>query len=254
MKLYTDFALKYRPLRDNMQIEWSKFEREVNDNVFGDYLFLSKVSIPGYTINLGKFSCPSKLFFNIEPLWEKDMENKQINIITLMNQIKTSLEKKLKGLYGNAVPSISSGHFLLHMIVADVLESKYSNEEIMTEQMIMDCIICIGRTVGRKGNIYAEWVFSSVVLTIEDFLKFRQITKNMIQLDDDMLSRSYHYKIRTELIASGMKYNEETNEILFESSKLKIPHIIHPENSEINFNHLKKCVQELYIIFKKKFK
>jgi hypothetical protein len=49
-----------------------------------------------------------------------------------------------------------------------------------------------------------------------------------------------------------MEYDEETNEVLFEPSKLKIPHMIQPENSNINFNELKNKVQELYIASKQR--
>ncbi|CAF4600554.1 unnamed protein product, partial [Rotaria sp. Silwood2] len=251
MKLYTDFALKYRPLRDNMQIEWSKFEKKVNEDVFGHYHTMSLSVIPGYTINLGRFSCPSKLFFNTEPLWRQDIENKRINITTLMNEIKVNLDNKLKEYYGNAIPNTSSAHCLLHNTVATVLENKYANDELMNEQMIMDCMIHIGQTAGRKGNIYADYIFPYVVLIIEHYLKFRKITKNMTKPNDEELSRSYQYKIITELVASGMEYDESTNEVLFESSKLKIPHMITLDNSKIDFDNLKKRVQELYIVSRK---
>lgn len=246
MKLYTDFSLKHRPLRDNMQIEWSQFGKQVNENVFGNYHPMITLVIPAYAINLGKFSCPSKLFFNTEPLWRKNMENKRISIATLLDYIKEKLDNKLREQYGNIVPSTTSAHFLLHLTVADVLESKYSNEEIISEQMIMDCMIQIGRTAGRKGNIYADNVFPCVVLTIEDYLKFRKTTKNNIHSDENV-TRSYQHKIITELVASGMEYNQITNEVLFEPSKLKVPHMIQLESSEIDFNDLRRRVQELYI-------
>jgi hypothetical protein len=252
MKLYTDFALKHRPIRDNMQIEWSEFAEKVNENVFGNYHSMSETSIPGYAINLGKFSCPSKFFFRTEPLWRKNMENRRIHITTLMNEIKTNLDQKLEDFYGNVTPNSSSAHFLLHLTVANVLENnKYSNEEIINEQMIMDCMISIGRTAGRKGNIYADTVFPFIVLTIEDYLKLRKTTKNMIQVNDENLSRSYQYKIITELVASGMKYDETTNEVFFEPSKFKIPHMIQFKSNKINFDDLKKRVQELYITSQK---
>jgi hypothetical protein len=253
MKIYTGFALKHQPFRDNMQIKWPEFEKKVNENVFGNYHSVSISAIPGYAINLGKFSCPSKLFFNTEPLWKKSMENRRINITTLMHHIKTNLDEKLEYLYGNIVPNSTSGHILLHLTVANVLErNKYSNEEIINEQMIIDCMIRIGQTAGRKGNIYDERVFPSVVLTIDDYLKFRKITKNMIRGSNGNLSRSYEYKIITELGASGMEYDKTTNEVLFEPSKLKIPHMIQLESSEINFNYLRKRVQELYMNSKTK--
>ncbi|CAF1345759.1 unnamed protein product [Rotaria sordida] len=251
MKLYTDFALKHRPFRDNMQIEWSEFEKKVNEDVFGHYHSMSVSVIPDYAINLGQFSCPSKLFFNTEPLWRQDIENKRINVTKLMNEIKINLDNKLKDYYGNAIPNTSSAHCLLHRIVADVLENKYPYDELMNEQMIIDCIIHIGRTAGRKGNIYADYVFPYIVLTIEHYLKFRKTTKNMTKPNDDALSRSYQYKIIAELVASGMEFNENTNEVLFEPSKLKIPHMIKLDDSKIDFNDLKKHIQELYIALRK---
>jgi hypothetical protein len=169
-----------------------------------------------------------------------------------MEQIKFNLDDELKHLYGNAVPNQSSGHTLLHRFVAEILENTYENEDIINEEMIMNCMIRIGQTAGRKGNIYADYVFPAVVITIEDYLKFRKTTKNRIQVHNEKLSRSYEYKILTELIANGMEYDEETNEVLFEPSKLKVPHMIQPENSNINFNELKEKVQELYIASKQR--
>ncbi|CAF1382356.1 unnamed protein product, partial [Rotaria sordida] len=250
MKLYTNFTLKYQSVRENMQIEWSNFEKKVNENVFGYYHSKVATAIAGYAINLGKFSCSSKLFFNTEPLWRHDIDNKRINITILMNEIKENFNNKMKDYYGNVEPNNSSAHFLLHKTVANVLETKYSNDELINDYMIMDCMIDIGQTAGRRGNIYADDVFLKIVLTIEHYLKFRKTTKNMMKIDNEILSRSYEYKIRAELIASGMEYDENTNEILFESSKLKIPHMIELDKNKINFNQLKKRVQELYIASK----
>ncbi|CAM4902989.1 unnamed protein product [Rotaria socialis] len=247
MKLYADFALKHQPLRDNMQIEWYKFEKMANENVFGHYHALPMSSFPGYAINLGRFSCPSKLFFNAEPLWTKDIENKRINITTVMNQIKQSLDRKLHDHYGNAVPNSSSAHCLLHSTVAEILEDKYPHDESINDYMILDCMIHIGRTAGRKGNIYGDHIFPCVILTIEHYLIFRRTTKNMAKLDDERLSRSYQYKTKAELIASGMEYDEDKNEILFEPSKLKTPHVIQFDTSNIDFNVIRKRVQQLYI-------
>ncbi|CAF2885334.1 unnamed protein product, partial [Rotaria sp. Silwood2] len=47
-----------------------------------------------------------------------------------------------------------------------------------------------------------------------------------------------------------MEYDENTNEILFESSKLTIPHMIELDKNKFNFNVLKKRVQELYMASK----
>ncbi|CAF1491639.1 unnamed protein product [Rotaria sp. Silwood1] len=250
MKLYTNFTLKYREIRENMQIKWLEFEKKVNKNVFGYYHSKSETAIAGYAINLGKFSCSSKLFFNTEPLWQNDINNKRINITILMNDIKENFNNKMKNYYGNVEPNNSSAHFLLHKTVANIIETKYFNDELINEYMIMDCMIDIGQTAGRKGNIYADDVFLKIVLTIEHYLKFRKTTKNMIKIDDEILSRSYEYKIRTELIANGMEYDENTNEILFESSKLKIPYMIKLDKNKFNFNELKKRVQKLYITSK----
>ncbi|CAF0945235.1 unnamed protein product [Rotaria sp. Silwood1] len=122
----------------------------------------------------------------------------------------------MKDYYGNIEPNNSSAHFLLHMTAADVLATKYPNHELMNEQMIMGFMIDIGRTAGRKGNIYTDDVLLKVILTIEHYLKFHKTTKNVIKTDDEMLSRSYEHKIRAELIASGMEYDENTNEVLIE--------------------------------------
>ncbi|CAF5144924.1 unnamed protein product [Rotaria sp. Silwood1] len=61
--------------------------------------------------------------------------------------------------------------------------------------MIMGFMIDIGRTAGRKGNIYADDVLLKIILTVEHYLKFHKTTKNMIKTDDEMLSRSYEHQI-----------------------------------------------------------
>lgn len=246
MKLYTDLARKYRPLRENMHIEWSEFESEVNENVFGNYYPEPLSYFPGYAINLGPFSCPSKLFFHTKPLWGKSMENKRVNVGTLMAQVQENLKTELVVHYGSVVPDTRSAHCLLHRTVAHVLGTNYFNEDEISDQMIIDCMVRLGRTAGRKGNIYADHVFRSVVLTIEDYLEFRRTTKNMLEPDNENVSRSYEYKVRTELIASGMEYDASTNEVFFEPAKLKVPRVIQLESNSIDFDDLKRRVQKIY--------
>ncbi|UJR07771.1 hypothetical protein I4U23_012054 [Adineta vaga] len=251
MKLYTDFVLKHRSFRDNMQISWSKLTEDVNIQVFGNYHSVSELIIPAYAINLGRFSCPSKLFFNRESLWNTDVENKRINVTTLMNQLKINLDSKLKKSYGSSTPNHTSAHFTLHAIVAEILEEMHPNQEKMTDDMIMNCMIRIGKTAGRKGNIYADIVFQVAVITIEDYLKFRQTTINRIQIDHDQISRSYQHKVLSELIANGMEYDELTNEVLFDPSKLKAPTVFEIKTIEKNFDEMRKRIQELYITTRK---
>ncbi|CAF0945274.1 unnamed protein product [Rotaria sp. Silwood1] len=47
-----------------------------------------------------------------------------------------------------------------------------------------------------------------------------------------------------------MEYDENTNEVLIESSKLKTPHMIELDKDKINFNELKKRIQEHYMALK----
>ncbi|CAF1561908.1 unnamed protein product, partial [Rotaria sp. Silwood1] len=110
----------------------------------------------------------------------------------------------------------------------------------------MDCMIKIGQTAGRKGNIYSEYVFPLVVLTIEDYLKFRKTTTNMAIVGNTMKTRFYEYKVLAELLTSGMNYNETTNEIDFDESRLKVPRITDLPESKFDLNDLKREVQELY--------
>ncbi|CAF1527342.1 unnamed protein product [Rotaria sp. Silwood1] len=247
MKLYTDFALKYREVRENMQIQWPDLIKMVDKHVFGTYHSPSKILLTSYAINLGRFSCPSKLFFFTEPLWDMNMNNQRINLTTLANQLKAKLDQKLTEWYGNSTPNASSAHTMLHSIVASVLEEYHdTNAETITAPMIMDCMIKIGQTAGRKGNIYSEHVFPLVVLTIEDYLKFRKTTPNMTIASNNMKSRSYEYKVLAELLTIGMNYDKITNEIDFDESRLKVPRIINLTESKLDFNDLKREVQELY--------
>ncbi len=41
-------------------------------------------------------------------------------------------------------------------------------------------MIHIGRNTGNKGDIYADYIFPSVVSTIKDYLKLRKTTKNLV--------------------------------------------------------------------------
>ncbi|CAF4784350.1 unnamed protein product [Rotaria sp. Silwood1] len=61
MKLNTEFALKYQLFRDNMQMLWSKFQKKVNEDLFGHYHSIHASIIPEYAINLERFSCPINL-------------------------------------------------------------------------------------------------------------------------------------------------------------------------------------------------
>ncbi|CAF1217126.1 unnamed protein product [Rotaria sp. Silwood1] len=246
MKLYTDFALKYREVCQNMQIQWSDLIKMVDKDVFDNYHSPSKILLASYAINLGRFSCPSKLFFFTEPLWNTNVNNQRINLTTLGNQLKTKLDQKLTEWYGNSTLVSSSAHTILHSIVASVVEEHYTNTETITAQMIMDCMVKIGQTANRKDNIYSENAFPLVVLTIEDYLKFRKITTNMAIVGNNMKSRSYEYKVLAELLASGMKYDETTSEIDFDESRLKLPRIIDLTESKLDLNDLKREVQELY--------
>ena len=103
------------------------------------------------------------------------------------------------------------------------------------------------KTGGRAGNIYAPAVFVFVVLTIEDYLKFRRRMPNMFRSENENLSRSYQYKVLSELLAGGMEYDSETNEVHFQPSKLITPTIIAlPENLR-EFDALKQRVQQCYL-------
>ena len=254
MKIYTDFCLKHRPLRDNMQINWSEFVDTVNQTVFGNYHSCSLTSIPGYAIYVGKFSCPSKLFFFTEPLWDSSIDQKLIHISTLMDRIKDNLDVKLNVFFGNSTPNSSSAHFCLHSTVASILEDRYPNANEINEEIIMNCLIELGRTAGRKGNIYADITFPSLVLTIDHFLKFRRTNRNRFAANDENTSRSYQHKILSELIACGMEYNEETKQIRFESEKLQAPKMLDLKTNQFDFDQLKKSVQKLYMDSKAKAK
>lgn len=247
-KLYNDICLKHRLFRDNMKIEWSEFEQMVNKELFPTTHVKPSPFIPGYAVNLGRFSCPSKLFFNNEPLWDENIKDTRINATTLMEQLKTNLHKILNDRYGSRVPDEFSSHFLLHRIIADIIETHYPNEEVINEEMVIDCMLKL-RESGeqKKGNVHANYIFTCVALTIEDYLRFRKTTKNMLIPDKIRKSCTYEYKMRAELISSGMTYDENTNEILFEPSKLKVPHIIDIDNPEKDLNDFKQRVRKLYI-------
>lgn len=250
MKIYNDFTLKYQQFRRNMYIEWSTLEKQVDQTLFGHFFSSPGSKCLGFAINLGRYSSPSKLFFYTEPLWTEDMQNKRINIATLTNQIKRILDGKMVNYYGNSIPTTRSAHFLLHSTIARVLEDKYPHEELMNDHMIMDCMVQIGQTAGRKGNIYTKDIFPQVVLAIENYLTFRRTMQNMAKPDNEMLSRSFQYKLLVELISNGMEYDENSNEVLFEPSKLKPPQINYLDKSTINFDELRKRVQELYLASK----
>ncbi|CAF1092901.1 unnamed protein product [Adineta ricciae] len=254
MKLYTDFAIKYRALREKMEIQWPELKKLVNGKVFGNYHTPLKTMVPSYAINLGRFSCPSKLFFGMEPLWDKDVENKRIDLRTLIDQVKQNFDHKLRQFYGSCTPNQTSGHFLLHSIVAQVLEDIHPNETTISEEMIMNCMIHLGHTAGRKGNIYADYVFPYVVVTIEDYLRLRQTTINRSHVDQDQLSRSYEYKFLSELLANGLEYDESTKEVLFDPSRLQVPHALDITGNKTNFHELRQRVQQLYIESRERMK
>ncbi|CAF0804459.1 unnamed protein product [Didymodactylos carnosus] len=244
MKLYTAFALQHKMIRD-MNVDWNAATKSATENVFRNSHKLSKILIPAYAINLGRFSCPSKFFFHTKPLWSSSVENKRVNITALMNEVKTNLDKELKEANGSVAPNNQSAHFPLHLIVAEVLTEKYANVDNITDEMVMDCMVRMARTAGKKGNIYAEYVFNGVAVTIVDYLKFRKETKNWAT-SNELECRSYQYKVIAELKSCGMDYNENTEEVLFKPSLFKVPHMLDVYNSDIDLIDLKKRVQDLY--------
>jgi hypothetical protein len=67
-------------------------------------------------------------------------------------------------------------------------------------------MIHIGRNAGNKENIYTDYIFPSVVSTIKDYLKLLKTTKNLVKVNDEILSGKYGHKMIIELVASGMEY------------------------------------------------
>ena len=246
MKLYTEFARQHQHMRGPMRIEWSSLEQQVNQTVFAHCVTPLDYVIPAYAINLGAHSSPSKFFFRDVPLWSKEVENTRINLTLLMNQVKVNLDAKLREYYGVCVPKRSSGHFPVHTTVAQVIESGYPNDDEINERMVLDCLMHIVRTAGRKGNIYDPNVFQCVVLVIEDYLIFRRSTQNMSVAGREYLSRSYYHKVLAELVASGMVYDYAMDVVLFEPAKLKVPRVIRLGSSQKDLHELRKRVEELY--------
>ena len=251
MKLFADFALKHSAVRETMEIDWEALTKQVDEQVFGLYHSPREQIIPPFAINLGPWSCPSKLFFLDEPLWSEHQANKRITLAVLMNTLKTNLDDRMTEFFGSAVPNQSSARFALHRVVADVLESLYPTDDDLHEEMIVNCLLQLSRKEGRAGNIYATKVFSVVVLAIEDYLKFRRRTKSFIRSNNENLSRSYKHKVLSELLANGMEYDPCANEVFFQPSKLVIPQLIVVDDISRNFNALKQRVQQCYIDRKK---
>ena len=247
MKLFTDFSLNYQPVRETMEIDWEELRRQVNDKLFGTYHYWTERRIPSFAINLGPWSCPSKLFFLTEPLWGEDQVNQRIALPVLMNTLKVNVNRRLLEVFGSSTPNRFSAHFPLHRVVADVLESLYPTEDNLQDEMIMECLIRLSRTRGRTGNIYAPEAFSAVVLTIEDYLTFRRRTQSFFRSDNENLSRSYKYKVLSELLANGMEYDSSTDEVFFQPSKLVIPQFVVVDDAERDFNPLKQRVQQCYL-------
>ena len=160
-----------------MNAQWIETAKMVNTSVFENYHELVNTIVPEYTLNLGKYSCPSKLFFCTKPLWDKMNENQRVPVSVLSKQLIDNLHQELCRKYGNAVPDRSTAHFSVHSTVAGVIEDNYTNAETMTDEMIVDCLVEPSRTDGKKGNIYGDTVFPAVVLAIQDYLRFRKAAK-----------------------------------------------------------------------------
>lgn len=247
MRLYTDFALQHGWFRGDMIVDWQRITQAINNAVFGNHHQVPDSRVSSFVINLGKFSCSSKLFFYDEPLWTDAQSHRWIPLSTLMNELRTNLERKMRACFGSATPNQSSGHFILHLLVAEVLEELYPNEDVINDEMIMNCMIRVGRTAGRKGDIYVDTVFPCVVIAVEDYLQFRRATESRLRANDEQLSRSFEYKVLCELLASGMQYNESTREVRFEPERLKPPHVFTVKNDTRDFCLWKERVQQCYV-------
>ena len=250
MKLFIEFALKHRPLRDQLDLNWNEINAEVNGKLFGQYHPISEMISPSYSINLGRYSCPSKLFFAREPLWRKEIEYTRISLQTFVDQIKETLDERLKNTYGSVNPNQHSGHVSIHLIVAEIVENQYPQVDQMNEEMIRDCLLRLSRTRGHAGNMYSNTIFLEIVLLIDDYLKFRRQTKNMSVDQHDMITRSYRHKVFSELSSAGVIFDSMEENFLFEPSKFSPPRLLRPEETSFDFQSLKQRVQQSYLSMK----
>lgn len=220
LTVYTNLMNNEKTFRNLNEV--TDIYKQMNDEKFGKYKKITSKDFPGFAFYNGEYSCQSKLFFRDIPLWTNDMDNKTYNIKSLSEIFKLKLQNEMNKYYGSYYPTQNSAHIMIHRIVSQIIENKYSHENKITDDIIIDCIKVLAKTRGNYGNIYSESTIGSIIGVVNDFFRIKDtINYSSKNAETD---KSNSHKLKSELLSYGMSCDEEN--VLFKTELIKRPVMI----------------------------
>jgi hypothetical protein len=236
VSMFTSFEKKNPKYLINLL---SDVKEHINHSKFGKYIIVQNEKIPSYAIYNGNESCPSKLWFHQESLFD-NISNGKHNINDLSNMLQKALCEKMITTYASYYPNGTSPHVMLHKIVATVIEQKYPNETEISTSMIISCMKKLAETNGNYGDIYKQRQIKHIIVGIIDFLKIRK-TINYGLNQTEMVIRSTKHKLMSELNKYGMYGDGDY--VQFDKSKI----IMDVELLDINQDVVEQLMQKAIV-------
>ncbi len=220
LTVYTNLMKNEKTFRSLNEV--TDIYKQMNEENFGKYKHITNKYMPGFAFYNGEYSCPSKLFFRDEPLWTSDMDNQTYDIQELSEIFKLKLQHKMSNYYGSYYPTHNSAHIMLHRLVSKIIENKYSSENQMNDDIIIDCIKVLAETKGNYGNIYSENTLGSIINIGNDFFRIKNAFN--YSSGNKEIDQSNSHKLKSELLSYGMKC--DGNNVLFKPELIKKPTMV----------------------------
>ena len=207
----------------------------INNNKFGKYMNHDRSEFPGYAFYNGRYSCPSKLWFGDKLMLNEIMGNNDvlnISITDLENKLNEIFKVKMIDRYGAVYPTNTSSHIMVHRHIAEVLESEFPNNNTDIINMVLACMRRIKATNGEYGNIYNPNTLKSVIVTVIDFCRIRQM--NNYATNNENIDKTVRHKLIAELTNCGIVIN--SNNVTLDKSVLEShkPHMLNISGDEVN--------------------
>jgi deoxyinosine 3'endonuclease (endonuclease V) len=250
LNTYKSLTLKSKHFRD-IGVANTDIIPVINKQKFGKYKKLPKTDLISFGIYNGEYSCPTKLWFLSEPLWDASWNKKLLPFQTIADQLRLNLVNKLGTCYGSNYPNETSSHVMLHKIVAETLEKEYkhvkSPSDDILDDMIIQCMTKLRKTEGKYGNIYQLELINEVTALIFDFCQLRQTCPDYYL---QSTGKTFDHKLKSELEHYGMVVVK--NLITFDQDLIPKVRMINYQTDEINnivarvnskYNNLDKTTQ-----------
>lgn len=174
--------------------------------------------VPAFVTYNGQYSCPTKFWYNEDPLFTIDMHLKTYSLPDLVTILRENLTKKMVDNYGSFYPNSISAHTMLHRTVALVMETEFKNINEYNNQMVYSCMKVFASTNGNYGNIYSSDLLLETIAIVHNFCDIRKDFKNK------HFDKSFEYKLKCELLSYG--FDIINDRVKLDINKIKKPHNI----------------------------